>query len=79
MKKLKLEKEDNLAIISFKWLIYSDPIFSAFFQSITLTIIVKTSPECPVWIAIGESLAVTILFLKHLFTVQWLIFAVECI
>ena len=31
MKKLKLEKEDNMAIISLKWLIYSDIMFSAFF------------------------------------------------
>ena len=31
MKKLKLEKEDNLAIISLKWLICSDIMFSAFF------------------------------------------------
>ena len=31
MKKLKLEKEDNLAIISLKWLISSDFMFSTFF------------------------------------------------
>lgn len=41
MKKLKLEEEDNLASISLKWLIYSDFMFSAFFKSPALTIIIK--------------------------------------